>query len=158
MKSFTISALALVSVAHGQNLFESLVGHANNFAEQVSDSVAPISQKVSKNKFGCLVEESIYPHPHVEKTIKAPLVPFHMDYVQQEAHITNINKSGKKLKAGSNGGDKPTTPIYTCSDRAPLTDPNDFGMLLPVFAAQVSADTPKGTYAGHCFEKISFEY
>ena len=50
-------------------------------AQSVSDALsAPLSTKVSKNKFGCLVEESVFPYPHVEKTIKAPLVPFHMDY------------------------------------------------------------------------------
>jgi hypothetical protein len=29
-----------------------------------------------------LVEEAVYANSYVEKTIKAPLIPFHMDYTQ----------------------------------------------------------------------------
>lgn len=42
---------------------------------------------MSKNSFGCLVEESIYEHPYVHKKITAPMVPFHMDYSQQETFL-----------------------------------------------------------------------
>ena len=51
--------------------------------EAVTDAgEQPIKQTISRNKFGCMVEESVFAHPHVEKVIKAPLLPFHEDYVQ----------------------------------------------------------------------------
>ena len=37
---------------------------------------------MSKNRFGCHVEESVYLDQRVEKVVKAPLLPFEMDYVQ----------------------------------------------------------------------------
>jgi len=157
MKSFATSALAFAAAANGQSLFESIMSSAESTLEKISDAVAPLTHKLSKNKFGCLVEESIFEHPYVEKTIKAPLVPYHMDYAQQEAHLKNLNQHGKKLKSGS-------VPIYTCANRAPLTadtdltTPTDFGMFLPVFAAHVDSSSPSGSYAGSCFETISFEY
>ena len=49
--------------------------------ETVSDaSELPIKQTVSMNKFGCMVEENVFAHPHVEKVIKAPLLPFEEDF------------------------------------------------------------------------------
>ena len=80
--SYAAAALAGVACAE-QSLLESIVSFRNNVTE-VSDAglEAKIAhQSVSKNKFGCVVEETVYEHPYVEKTIKAPLVPFHMDYV-----------------------------------------------------------------------------
>ena len=94
MKQFAISAAAFASAASAQNLFEQILGEtAGQYVQQVtdsidaalldaSDSIGPLSQKVTKNKFGCLVEETIFAHPHTEKVISAPLVPYHMDYVQ----------------------------------------------------------------------------
>ena len=56
---------------------------SNNITEQVvTDAPSPVNMNVTKNKFGCLVEESVFEENHVEKTISAPMVPFHMDYVQ----------------------------------------------------------------------------
>ena len=43
------------------------------------------------------------------------------------------------------------TPVATCSDRAPDEGADDFGMFLPVFAANVSPSNPKATYEGRCF-------
>ena len=58
------------------NLLESLMTN-----EAVTDAgEQPIKQTISRNKFGCMVEESIFDRPHVEKVIKAPLLPFDMDY------------------------------------------------------------------------------
>lgn len=42
----------------------------------------PLSRQVRKNNFGMLVEEAVFANSYVEKTIKAPLIPFHMDYSQ----------------------------------------------------------------------------
>lgn len=96
MKSFTAALTALAGTASAQNLFESLLYSADNFIHEVTDTVQPMTEefysgvkdqisahttKVSKNRFGALVEESIFPYPYVEKKIKAPLVPYHMDYV-----------------------------------------------------------------------------
>jgi len=116
------------------------------------NEIEPLTTKVSKNKFGCLVDESIFPYPYVEKTIKAPLVPYHMDYVQQEAHLKASTQRHKELLA--NG----PAPIVTCEDRQPDMGPTDDGMLLPVFAAQINAENPKATYKGRCFEEITFTY
>lgn len=124
----------------------------DGIAREASDSFGPISTNVSKNKFGCLVEENVYSYPHTEKTIKAPLVPFHMDYAQQETFLGDA-LTHHKLKS-ANG----PSPTWTCDDRAPEESPSDFGMLLPVFAAQVDAANPKATYKGRCFEEITFEY
>lgn len=91
MKTFAIAAAAFASAASAQNLFEQILGEAaiQSITDSVdaalldaSDKIGPLSQTVSKNKFGCLVEETIFAHPHTEKVITAPLVPFHMDYVQ----------------------------------------------------------------------------
>lgn len=94
MKSFAIAAAAFASAASAQNLFEQILGDdATQYIQQVTDSVdaalldasdkiGPLSQKVTKNKFGCLIEETIFAHPHTEKVITAPLMPYHMDYVQ----------------------------------------------------------------------------
>jgi len=61
--------------------------------EAVSDaSEEPIKQSMAMNKFGCMVEENIFAHPHVEKVIKAPLLPFHLDYAQQEAYLKEAGK------------------------------------------------------------------
>ena len=167
MKSFALATVAFASAASAQNLFEQILGDdAIQYVQQVTDSVdsllmdasdkiGPLSQTVSKNKFGCVVEQTIFAHPHTEKVITAPLVPYHMDYVQQEAHLRDsIDRHAKKVLQAANG---PVTPA-TCSDRSPASTPSDFGMFLPVFAAQVDAANPTGTYAGHCFEEITFEY
>ena len=85
MKSFVVSAIALAAAAQAQNLFELIEPMNSNKA--VSDYIDPVSQSVYKNKFGCLVEESLFEHPYVEKTISAPLTPFERDYAQQEAFL-----------------------------------------------------------------------
>ena len=76
LKRFT-SAL-LIAAAQSQQqigLIESLMN------EPVSDaSEQPIKQTISMNKFGCIVEENVLAHPHVEKVIKAPLLPFEEDF------------------------------------------------------------------------------
>ena len=115
MKSFAATALALVGVAQGQNLFtdsgivggyhkkyhSKLFNRIDDIVHEVSDVVddlkdIALSTKVEKNKFGCLVEESVFPRSRIEKTITAPLTPFHMDYAQQEAHLKNAAKLHKK--------------------------------------------------------------
>ena len=85
MKSFVTSAFALASTAQAQNVLDLVQTIVN--PTETSDAQEPVSTSVSKNKFGCLVEETVFSHPHVEKTITAPLVPFHMDYEQQESFL-----------------------------------------------------------------------
>ena len=119
--------------------------------------VGPLKQTVTKNKFGCLVEESVFAHPHTEKVITAPLVPYHMDYVQQEAHLRDsIVRHAEKVEQAANTNG-PVVPA-TCEDRSPESPASGVGMFLPVFSAQVSAANPKATYEGRCFEEITFEY
>lgn len=78
-----------------------------------------------------------------------------MDYVQQEAHLRDsIERHAEKVLKATNG---PVVPA-TCEDRAPGSGPSGWGMFLPVFAAQVDANTPTATYEGRCFEQITFEY
>ena len=172
MKSFTLAALALANAAQAQNLFASIMSDVDSFIHEVSDAtkpiaedlyknisdkvtehVAPLTTKVSKNKFGALVEESVFPFPYVEKTITAPLVPFNMDYAQQEAFLNNASKrhQEKTLLGASQA-------TATCDDRSPTEGPSDWGMFLPVFAADVSAANPKATYKGRCFDEITFEF
>ena len=170
MKSFAIATALVASAATAQNmLFEGLFGEdAMNAIQEVTDSidealldysdkVGPISQTVNKNKFGCLVEESIFAHPHTEKVITAPLVPYHMDYVQQEAHLKDsITRHHEKAAehAASNGAPAPAT----CETRLPDGTVSSVGMFLPIFAAEVSSTNPKQTFEGRCFEEITFEY
>jgi hypothetical protein len=148
-------------------LFEKIFGDdASQYIQEVTDSVdaalldysdkiGPLSQTVSKNKFGCLVEETVFAHPHTEKVISAPLLPYHLDYVQQEAHLRDsVIRHKEKVEQAANG---PVVPA-TCENRSPESSPSDFGMLLPAFAAQVDAKTPTATYEGRCFEEITFEY
>lgn len=49
-------------------------------------------------------------------------------------------------------------PIYTCDNREPLGDKASAGAFFPVFAADISATNPMGTFEGKCFEEISFEF
>ena len=52
---------------------------------------------------------------------------------------------------------KRVSPVATCENRSPEESPSGFAMFLPVFSAQVSAENPKATYKGRCFEEITFE-
>jgi len=49
-------------------------------------------------------------------------------------------------------------PTYTCDDREPLGDKTSAAAFFPVFAADVSESEPQGTFAGKCFEEITFEF
>ena len=82
MRSFAAAmALATASFAQ-QSLFETIKSADSNLVEATDANLAePVTHNISKNKFGCLVEEKIYEHPLIEKKITAPLVPYHMDYV-----------------------------------------------------------------------------
>ena len=103
MKSFATAAMALAGLAQSQNIFDSvfddilagshkkdiknILNYIDDVVHEVSDIVDDVSDiatstKMSKNDFGCLVEESVFPKGHVEKTITAPLTPFHADYTQ----------------------------------------------------------------------------
>ena len=85
MKSFAVGAIALIVAAQAENLFDVVEPHRE--FKMVSDIIEPASQNVSKNKFGCLVEEAIFDYPYVEKKITAPLIPFEQDYSQQETFL-----------------------------------------------------------------------
>lgn len=120
MKSFALATLGLINTALAQNLFEQIVGGESNVVLE-TDSAVPqldlLSHQVTKNNFGCLVEEAVYAGSHVEKTIKAPLVPFHMDYAQQ-AEFMRSSTEFHKEKVASNG----PSPVYTCDNREPSGD------------------------------------
>ena len=49
-------------------------------------------------------------------------------------------------------------PVATCENRDPWGVPSTVLAFLPVFAAQVNAANPTGTYEGKCFKEIKFEY
>ena len=105
------------------------------------------------NKFGCMVEETIFDYPHVEKVIKAPAVDkFTMSEQQQEAWMYDAAERSKQRLSGN-----APTPIATCADRSKET-PEEAFMIFPAFSAQVSESNPKATYEGRCFEEIDFEY
>ena len=112
-------------------------------------SMMPISSNISKNQFGCIVEETVYADQYTEKVIRAPMLPLHLDYEQQEAMITKATDFHKDLAV--NG----SVPTYTCDDREPGSDdPTDAMQFFPVFAADVSEANPTATYSGKCFEEI----
>ena len=105
------------------------------------------------NKFGCMVEETIFDHQHVEKVIKAPAVDkFTMSEQQQEAWLYDAAERSKQRLSGN-----APAPIATCSDRSEETPEEPF-MIFPAFSAQVSESNPKSTYEGKCFKEIDFEY
>ena len=114
MKSFALAVAGLAGLAHAQNLFETIVGSSTDLREETD--AAPVSQSMSKNSFGCLVEESVFEDSYVEKVIKAPLMPFHLDYAQQEHFINKSTEFHKNLYA--NGPE----PKYTCDNREPGGD------------------------------------
>ena len=140
----------LIAAAQSQQqigLVESLMN------ESVSDaSEQPIKQTMSMNKFGCMVEESVFAHPYVEKVIKAPLLPFHEDHVQQEAWVKDATERHLHRVSGN-----AASPVYTCEDRSKEQPAGPF-MLFPVFSGDVGPSNPKTTYEGRCFEEITFEY
>ena len=85
MNRFSLATLGLFKVASAQNLFESIIGANVDLLEETdSTENLLLSQSIQKNDFGCLIEESVYANAYTEKLIKAPLVPIHMDYAQQE--------------------------------------------------------------------------
>ena len=122
--------------------------------EAVTDaSEQPLKQSMSRNKFGCMVEETIFDYPHVEKVIRAPAVDkWTLSEEQQEAWLYDAAERGKQIASGN-----ATVPVATCSDRSHET-PEEAFMIFPVFSAQVSESNPKATYEGRCFEEIDFEF
>ena len=69
MKSFTAIAL-LGLVASAQDMFELINGDSRIHAESdAKPMLLPISQNITNNKFGCVVEESIYADQYTEKVI-----------------------------------------------------------------------------------------
>lgn len=112
----------------------------------------PMSHTIEKNGFGFFVEETVYPNSHREKVIRAPLVPFHMDYTQQENFIKKSTEFHQNLNA--NG----PSPTYTCDNREPGASDTEAMQFFPMLAADVSESNPTATYAGKCFEEISFEF
>ena len=156
MKQFATIATLGLALANAQSIFELIVGEQN--LQEVNDSFEllrmPISQSSSQNNFGCMVDEAVFEGQYREKTITAPLVPFHLDYSQQERFISRATDFHKNLDA--NG----SVPIYTCDDREPGAgdDKSAAGLFFPVFAAEVSRANPTGTFAGKCFEEITFAF
>ena len=58
----------------------------------------------------------MFANSYTETVVKAPLVPFHMDYAQQEHFIKESTKFHQNLSA--NG----PSPTYTCDNREPGGD------------------------------------
>ena len=82
------------------------------------------------NKFGCMVEETIFDYPHVEKVIKAPAVDkFTMSEQQQEAWLYDAAERSKQRLSGN-----APAPIATCADRSEETPEEPF-MIFPAFSA-----------------------
>ena len=51
-----------------------------------------VNTSVEMNSFGCIVEEYASSNGPVEKIVKAPKIPSHMDYKQQEHFIKEATK------------------------------------------------------------------
>ena len=91
MKSFVLAALGFVKIASAaQSFFEQIVGVNVNLDEETDVSSLPLSHQFQKNGFGYLVEETVYSNSYREKKIKSPLIPFHMDFTQQEQFINRL--------------------------------------------------------------------
>ena len=83
MRSFATAALAaVVSLSNAANIFE-LHGTDSNSTTLESDA----SPAIYKNSFGHMVEETVLESGEKQKKVRAPLLPLHMDYTQQEHHI-----------------------------------------------------------------------
>ena len=148
MKKFAASTLAVQAVSS-----EQMFAASGSLRLQIeSDApVTPLSERITKNQFGCIVEETVFANNYVEKVVKAPLLPLHLDYAQQERSIKSAIEFHKNLR--SNG---PT--VYTCDSREPGTGKAAAGKFFPVFAADVSLANPTATFAGKCFDEITFEF
>ena len=153
MKTFAaVAALGFAQATLAQDLFERISGGQNIRVETDVKEMMPLSTNLKKNQFGCLVEEAVFADQYVEKVIRAPLMPIGLDYTQQEQFINSATDFHKNLKA--NG----PVPTYTCDNREPLGDKTSPGAFFPVFAADVSPSNPTATFAGKCFEEITFEF
>ena len=75
-----------------------------------------------------------------------------MDYPQQETFINSAADFHVNLK--ENG----PVPVYTCDNREPGGEKSSPGAFFPVFAGDISPSTPSVTFAGKCFEEITFEF
>ena len=140
MQKFAHSAVGLISLAAAQNVLVTDAG------------VAPYS-----NGFGMSVEEitssnnSLGRSQYVtEKVIKAPLIPIHLDYEQQEKFLNRGTEFHQNLDQNA------PTPTYVCDNREP-EDAKSW-LFMPVLAADVSEANPTATYSGKCFDEITFEF
>ena len=113
MKSFSLALLGLAKLASAQGMFE-LISDAAETPSLVTDSLElPLSHTVEKNGFGFFVEETVFPNQYREKLIRAPLLPFHLDYPTQEHFIKQSTLFHQQRDA--NG----PSPTYTCDNREP---------------------------------------
>ena len=99
MKSFVLAVFNLIQIALTQSLFEQIIGQNANLQLETDVLTSPLSQRVQKNGFGYLSEEKIYSDSYREKIIKAPQIPFQMDYAQQEQFINKSAEFHKNLNA-----------------------------------------------------------
>ena len=88
-----------------------------------------------------------------EKSIKAPLLPYHLDFVQQEQFLERAVDFHQNLDK-KNG----VAPTYTCDNRLPDGTPSSILAFLPAIAADISEANPTASYKGKCFEDIAFEF
>ena len=79
------------------------------------------------------------------------------DYEQQADFMNRMADWHKDYKK-SLIDDVNAEPIYTCGDRLPDGSPTTAGAFLPVFAGEFTPANPTGTFSGHCFETINFEF
>ena len=78
-----------------------------------------------------------------------------MDYAQQERFINKSTEFHQNLNSMGFGT---PSPAYTCDNREPGGTDTSAMAFFPVFSGDISAANPKVTYAGKCFEEITFEY
>ena len=89
MKQFALAVIGITGIVTAQNLFEPTNVapiYEETDAQMMSESV-PLHTHVEMNSFGCIVEEYVPLDGPAKKTVKAPKIPTHMDYRQQEHFI-----------------------------------------------------------------------
>ena len=93
----------------------------------------------------------------VEKIVTFPTKAYLRDYEQQADFMNRMADWHKDYKKSLIDGVN-AEPIYTCGDRLPDGSPTTAGAFLPVFAGEFTPANPTGTFSGHCFETINFEF
>jgi hypothetical protein len=152
MKSFALAALA--GLASADAWFEMF--RPDSLKDIPTD--APYGEAIHSNMrrtgFGTVVETDTYANNYSESFIKAPLLPWAVDFARHMETIENATQYHMDMKAGKNNG----SPGYTCANRNPYGDDTTGLALLPAYGGSINASNPTQTFQGTCFDEITMTY